>query len=111
MQPPTTPSTATHRRTSAEPGEQSWEALAEAACALRWDELEPARVTITTVDGRRQSQQIDHPYGAYPNQPTPADLESKFVTLTWARDPAALYQRLLAVGDSTDVATLFDGVA
>lgn len=70
----------------------------------------PARVTVTTVDGRRETHTIDHPYGAHPRRASPEDLESKFCSLVWAHDPARLYRLLLAVAEVVDVTTLFDDV-
>jgi 2-methylcitrate dehydratase PrpD len=76
----------------------------------RWPEAAPARVTVRLRDGSARAGSVDNPRGHHANPASPSELARKFERLCWARDPGALYERLLAVETEPDCAALFRGV-
>lgn len=74
-----------------------------------WPDSAPARVTVH-LDTGRLTGRVDNPRGHHSNPASSADLRAKFEMLTWAADPSALYDRLLAIEEEPDCAGLFQGV-
>ncbi len=70
-----------------------------------WPERAAARVTVHTSGGARTAQ-VQNPRGHHLNPATPDELRRKFEMLCWTSDPAATYERLLAlerVADCNDL--------
>lgn len=76
-----------------------------------WPEAAPTRVTVWLTNGQHREARVDNPLGHHTNPASDAQLTDKFVALTGdaiahAISPAALYDRLRAIADETDVADL-----
>jgi 2-methylcitrate dehydratase PrpD len=84
-------------------------ATTDAELVVREPAAFPARVTVTTTDGRRRTAEIEVPEG-HPRSGVREDrIRDKFLDLVQTDDPAALYDALLGIDAHPDVSRLFSG--